>query len=225
MVERRHIDITGLCFRIGSFVMEDVTFSVHRGEYFVLTGPNGSGKSLLMKLICGLYHPESGSIRVGDQRLEDIPPWKRQLGYVPQDGVLFPNRTVSQNIGFGLEVRHVPRPDRDTTIHQITELLRIGHLLDRLPHGLSGGERQKVSLARALVLEPDVLLLDEPVSAIDEQARNEVCQELHRIHRTLGVTTFHICHNQTETTQLADRIGVMAEGRFNHATTGDKVNS
>lgn len=225
MVKGRHIDITGLCFRIGSFVMEDVTFSVHKGEYFVLTGPNGSGKSLLMKLICGLHQPLSGSIRVNDHLLDDMPPWKRHIGYVPQDGVLFPNRTVGQNIGFGLEVRHMPRPNRDTIIHDITELLRIGHLLDRLPHGLSGGERQKVSLARALVLEPDVLLLDEPVSAIDEQARNEVCQELHRIQRTLGVTTIHISHNQTETSLLADRIGVMTEGRLNPATTGNEVNS
>ncbi|NQV33840.1 MAG: ATP-binding cassette domain-containing protein, partial [Phycisphaeraceae bacterium] len=94
MVKARHIDITGLCFRIGSFVMEDVTFSVHRGEYFVLTGPNGSGKSLLMKLICGLQQPLSGSIRVNDHLLDDMPPWKRHIGYVPQDGVLFPNRTV-----------------------------------------------------------------------------------------------------------------------------------
>lgn len=225
MVKARHIDIRGLCFCIGSFVMKDVTFSVHGGEYFVLTGPNGSGKSLLMKLICGLLCPLSGSIRVNDHVLDDMPPWKRRIGYVPQDGVLFPNRTVSQNIGFGLEVRHMRRPDRHKTIDHITELLGIGHLLDRLPHGLSGGERQKVSLARALVLEPDVLLLDEPVSAIDEQARHEVCQELHRIQRTLGVTTIHISHNQTETTQLADRIGVMTQGCFSQATEQDKVNS
>jgi ABC-type sugar transport system ATPase subunit len=225
MVKGRHIDITDLCFEIGSFVMTDVTLSVQAGEYFVLTGPNGSGKSLLMKLICGLHRPLSGSIRVGDHCLDGKPPWKRQIGYVPQDGVLFPNRTVSQNIGFGLEVRHMARPERDKVIGHITELLHIPHLLDRLPHGLSGGERQKVSLARALVLEPDILLLDEPVSAIDEQARNEVCQELLRIQRTLGITTIHISHNQIETDLLADRVGVLDQGRLIHVIAGDKVKS
>jgi ABC-type sugar transport system ATPase subunit len=222
MVKKRHIDIADLCFHIGSFVMQDVTLSVGAGEYFVLTGPNGSGKSLLMKLICGLVHPRSGSIRVGDQRLDEKPPWKRQLGYVPQDGVLFPNRTVSQNIGFGLEIRHVPQSERDAKIDRITELLGIPHLLDRLPQGLSGGERQKVSLARALVLEPEILLLDEPVSAIDEQARDEVCQELQRVQRTLGITTIHISHNQRETSLLADRVGVMAQGRLTDVTSNDR---
>jgi ABC-type sugar transport system ATPase subunit len=222
MVKQRHIDITGLCFHIGSFVMEDVTFSVDAGEYFILTGPNGSGKSLLMKLICGLAYPLSGSICVGDQRLDDIPPWKRKLGYVPQDGVLFPNRTVGQNIGFGLEIRHMPKSARDTRIDRITELLGIAHLLDRLPHGLSGGERQKASLARALVLEPEILLLDEPVSAIDEQARDEVCRELQRVQRTLGITTIHISHNQRETSLLADRVGVMTQGRLTHVTSNDR---
>jgi ABC-type sugar transport system ATPase subunit len=107
----------------------------------------------------------------------------------------------------------------------MTELLRITPLLDRLPHGLSGGERQKVSLARALVFEPDVLLLDEPVSAIDEQARDEVCQELYRIQRALGVTTIHISHNQTETNLLADRVGVLDQGRLLTVTSGNKVTS
>ena len=123
--------------------MKDVTFSVHEGEYFVLTGPNGSGKSLLMKLICGLVQPLSGSICVNDHPLDGKPPWKRHIGYVPQDGVLFPNRTVHQNIEFGLEVSHMPRPKRDGAVNHITELLGIAHLLDRLPRGLSGGERQK----------------------------------------------------------------------------------
>jgi ABC-type sugar transport system ATPase subunit len=224
MVKDRHIDITGLCFHIGSFVMEDVTFSVGAGEYFVLTGPNGSGKSLLMKLICGLIQPLSGSICVNDCPLDGKPPWKRHIGYVPQDGVLFPNRTVHQNIGFGLEVSHMPRPDRDRAIDRITALLGISHLSERLPHGLSGGERQKVSLARALVLEPDILLLDEPVSAIDEQARDEVCQELQRVQEALGVTTIHISHNQEETRMLAHRVGILEQGRLMHISSGNKVN-
>ncbi|MCF7973216.1 MAG: ATP-binding cassette domain-containing protein [Phycisphaerae bacterium] len=222
MVKGRSIDIKALCFRIGSFIMQDVTFQVHGGEYFVLTGPNGAGKSLLMKLICGLHHPLSGSICIDDHPLDGTPPWRRQIGYVPQDGVLFPNRSVSHNIGFGLEVRGMPRRERDTIIHRMTDLLHITHLLDRLPHGLSGGERQKVSLARALVFEPDVLLLDEPVSAIDEQARDEVCQELYRIQRTLGVTTLHISHNPLETNLLADRVGVLDQGRLLQVTSGNK---
>lgn len=214
MVSFGRIEIEELVFRIGSFALENVTLAIQPGEYFVLTGANGAGKSLLMQLICGLYRPVSGVIRVNGQVLEDLPPWKRQMGYVPQDGVLFPNRSVRNNIVFGLEVRKTPKGVRREAVDRIARLLRIEHLLDRLPRGLSGGERQKVSLARALVLRPHVLLLDEPVSAIDETARDAVCRELHRIQRTLGITTVHISHNQTETRLLADRIGVMHQGRL-----------
>lgn len=210
----RAIEIEDLHFQIGSFAIEGVTLGIRAGEYFVLTGPNGAGKSLLMQLICGLYLPLSGSIRVNGVVVKDLPPWKRNIGYVPQDGVLFPNRSVRGNIVFGLEVRKRPKRQRREAVDRIADLLGIEPLLDRMPHGLSGGERQKVGLARALVLEPDVLLLDEPVSAIDESARDAVCRELHRIQRTLGITTVHVSHNRAETRLLADRVGIMDRGQL-----------
>ncbi len=217
------IEIQKLCFRIGRFEMADVNLHVEEGEYFVLTGPNGAGKSILFKLLCGLYRPASGTIRINDREVHDLPPWKRRIGYVPQDGVLFPNRNVFDNIGFGLEVRRVGRAARRAAIERMADLLGIAHLQDRMPVGLSGGERQKVSLARALVLEPDILLLDEPVSAIDESTRDTVCRELREIQRTLGITTLHVSHNRLETQLVADRIGILRDGRLEKNLSGGDI--
>ena len=208
------IEIRKLCFGIGRFAMVDIDLQVAEGEYFVLTGPNGAGKSILFKLLCGLYQPASGCIRIKGREVHDLPPWKRRIGYVPQEGVLFPNRNVYDNIGFGLEVRRIARQARRSAIERTAELLGLSPLLDRMPVGLSGGERQKVSLARALVLEPDVLLLDEPVSAIDESTRDTVCRELCDAQRALGITALHISHNRLETSLVADRIGILRDGRL-----------
>ncbi len=216
------IEIQKVCFRIGRFEMTDIDLHVAAGEYFVLTGPNGAGKSILFKLLCGLYQPASGSIRINGREVHDLPPWKRRIGYVPQDGVLFPNRNVYGNIGFGLEVQHRSRAVRREAIGRVTELLGIADLQDRMPLGLSGGERQKVSLARALVLEPDILLLDEPVSAIDESARDTVCGELREIQRALGITTLHVSHNRLETRLVADRIGILRDGRLERTFASDE---
>lgn len=206
------IEIQRLCFQIGSFEMTDLYLNVERGAYFVLTGPNGSGKSLLLKLLCGIYQPLSGVIQINGCDVHDLPPWERRIGYVPQEGGLFPNRSVGGNIGFGLEVRRVAGEKRVEKIEHVADLLGITHLLERMPAGLSGGERQKASLARALVLEPDILLLDEPVSAIDEQSRDTVCRELREIQRSLGITTLHVSHNRLETELVADRVGIIQNG-------------
>ena len=208
------IEIQKLCFRIGNFEMADLEVSVVRGEYFVLTGMNGSGKSLLLKLLCGVYRPGAGIIRINGCDVHDLPPWQRNIGYVPQEGGLFPNRTVQGNIAFGLEVRGVARDTRRKKVEGTAAMLGITHLLGRQPAGLSGGERQKASLARALVLEPDILLLDEPVSAIDEQSRDSVCRELREIQQRLGITTLHVSHNRLETALVADRVGVIRDGRM-----------
>jgi len=208
------IEIQKICFQIGNFEMVDLQLSVAEGEYFVLTGPNGSGKSLLLKLLCGIYQPRSGVIRINDRDVHDLPPWERRIGYVPQEGGLFPNRSVRGNISFGLEVRGTAREVRLKKIDRMADLLGIRHLLERRPVGLSGGERQKTSLARALVLEPDILLLDEPVSAIDEQSRDTVCRELREIQQKLGITTLHVSHNRLETELVADRVGVICNGKM-----------
>lgn len=139
-----YLKIQNLTFSIGSFKMENLSFSVEKGEYFILTGANGSGKSLLIKLICGLLQPTYGTICVGDKNITNLPPWQRNLGYVPQDKLLFPNRNVRDNIAFGLEVKGIPKTERIKIVDDTAKLFKIEDLLDRKIPGLSGGESQKV---------------------------------------------------------------------------------
>jgi len=214
VVREAGLTVENLHFAIGTFALEGVSFSVEKGEYFVLTGPNGSGKSLLMKLICGLYQPTSGTVSINGASMTNCPSWRRGIGYVPQEGILFPHRSVYRNIAFGLEVRKMSRAERRVRVGRIAEHLGVSHLLKRIPGGLSGGERQKVALARALVLNPDILLLDEPVSAIDEDARETVCKEIRDIQRELGIATLHVSHNKLETEIVADRVAVIDGGRM-----------
>lgn len=221
MVGRMGVELEGVAFRIGTFRMEGLSLSIRRGEYFVLTGRNGAGKTLLIRLIAGLQCPEAGTIRINGRVVNDVPPWQRNVGYLPQDGVLFPNRTVGGNIAFGLEVRGVAKGVMAEEVARVAEMLGIGHLLDRDPVGLSGGERQKAGLARALILKPVLLLLDEPVSAIDEDTRDAVCRELRAIQRRLQLTMLHVSHNTRETALVADRIGVMSEGRIVRIAAGN----
>ncbi|OGV69479.1 MAG: hypothetical protein A2283_06505 [Lentisphaerae bacterium RIFOXYA12_FULL_48_11] len=194
--------------------MQDLSLDVRKGEYFVLTGHNGSGKTIIIKIITGIYRPDSGVVRLGGEIVNDIPPWKRNIGYVPQEGLLFFNRSVRDNIRFGLEVRKVDESSVVERVDRVAELLNITHLMDRPVTGLSGGERQRVALARALAFEPRVLLLDEPVSAIDENSRDELCRELRRIQRALGITVLHVAHAQREIDLVADRCGRIEAGRM-----------
>ena len=214
MVNPAGIQMDKLCFRIGDFAIEDLSLTIHPGEYFVLTGPNGSGKTLILRLIAGLYQPAAGDILFNGRSVIKLPPWQRELGYVPQDGVLFPNRSVRRNIAFGLEVRRLPKEHIKGKVQEMADLLKINPLLERLPDGLSGGERQKASLAQALVLGPAVLLLDEPVSAIAEDSRDALCRELRTIQQELQITVLHVAHNQHETKLVADRVGLLKEGRL-----------
>lgn len=212
MVAEPGIKLEHVQFRIGEFALEDICLDVRGGEYFVLTGPNGAGKTVLVKIIAGLHGPDSGDVFVKGERVTEIPPWQRHIGYVPQEYALFPNLTVAGNLAFGLEVR---KTDKDTVkgeVGKVAELLGISHLLHRMPKGLSGGEQQKVSLARALVLKPAVLLLDEPVSAIDEDCRDDICSELKAIQRETRVTTIHVSHNSREAELVADRMGTLRDG-------------
>lgn len=214
MVNGLGLEVMELCFAIGDFALEYVNLAVNENEYMVLTGHNGAGKTLLLKLMCGLLRPDSGGIYVGEDDVTDAFPWERNIGYVPQDGVLFPNRTVYGNIAFGLEVRHVKRAEREEKVIQAADLLGITDFLERTPESLSGGERQRVSLARAIVFEPRILLMDEPVSAIDEESRDGLCKEIRRVHEKLQLTVIHISHNRQETSIVADRVAVLAHGRL-----------
>lgn len=208
------IEINNLSYRIGNFSLNDFSFSIRNGEYFVLTGKNGSGKSTLVKLIAGLCQPLAGSIKIYGIDMTNIPPWKRKIGYLPQDVLLFPNRSVQRNIQFALEVRHIDSTEINNQVNQIAETLGLSNLLERKPIGLSGGEAQKVCLAGAIVCKPDVLLLDEPVSAVDAKARDFLCKELKLMQQELKITTLHISHNSLETNIVADRSGTLREGQL-----------
>lgn len=201
-----------LLFRIGEFQLDQVSVEVSKGVYFSLLGPPGSGKTLFLECLCGLVRIISGQIFIDGEEVTNLEPRARGIGYVPQDYALFPNLSVQQNISFGLRVRGCSREITNRKVSQAAEMLDIGHLLKRGVYGLSGGEKQRVALARALVMEPKVLLLDEPVSALDEATRQEVCVQLHNIQRQLGLTVIHVSHNLEETFSVADKAGILHRG-------------
>ena len=202
----------GLSFKIGDFQLHDVSIEIPNGEYFSLLGPPGSGKTLFLECLCGLVRILSGQIYIDGENVANLEPRVRGIGYVPQDYALFPNLSVERNIGFGLRVRGCSREKMGRKVSQAAEMLGIGNLLKRSVYGLSGGEKQRVALARALVMEPKVLLLDEPVCALDEATRQEVCAQIHSIQRQLGLTTIHVSHNLEETFSVADKAGILHQG-------------
>jgi ABC-type sugar transport system ATPase subunit len=210
-------------FRIGDFRLNDVSLEVGQGEYFVLLGPPGSGKSLFLETVCGLRRTESGRIFINNLDVTGLEPRLRRIGYVPQDYALFPHRSVKGNIRFGLEAEGLDAAAIERRIGNIAELLKISHLLHRGTDGLSGGERQQAALGRALVIRPAVLLLDEPVSALDESTRESVCGELKRIQRGIGITTIHVCHQLQEAFSVADRAGILRDGEFQQIGTLDDL--
>jgi len=201
-----------LCFRIGTFALQHVDIEVAAGQYFILLGPPGSGKTVFLECLCGLKRAGSGKILIDGRDVTHLEPRTRGIGYVPQDYALFPHLSVEQNIGFGLRARWYQRQDIATKVTEIADLLGIGHLMPRRIKGLSGGERQRVALARALVLRPKVLLLDEPVCALDEVTRQDICAQLLRIQRRLGLTTIHVSHNLEEAFSVADRAAILYQG-------------
>lgn len=206
--------IDNLWLKAGDFLLGEVSLEVGANEYFVLMGPTGSGKSLLARCICGLVRPAGGHVGIGGRDVTDLEPRRRTVGYMPQDCILFPHMDVARNITFPCRVRGERHAAALKNVASIIDMLGLGPLLDRRPETLSGGERQKVALARALAVRPSLLLLDEPLSALDEPTRRHVSAEFLPVLRGLTLTTVHICHNLEEAETLADRIGVMHQGKL-----------
>ncbi len=220
------VAVRDIRLQAGAFELRGVSLNVDAGEYFVLMGPTGSGKSLLVKCICGLIRPLAGTVTIANVDVTRAEPRHRRVGYVPQDSGLFPHMNVARNLTFPLRVAPGRRSrwlgGAGTMSHKlalthvapIIEMLSLAPLLDRSPSTLSGGERQKIAVGRALASNPKLMVLDEPVSALDEPTRRETCRELRRVQQELGVPTIHICHNVAEAEIVADRVGVLLDGRL-----------
>lgn len=200
--------------RAGSFAVKDVSLAVAEGEYFVLMGMTGSGKSLLLKAICGLLRVTSGRMRLHERDITPVEARHRKIGYVPQEGGLFPHLKVIDNVIFPQVVKGIKAKAARDAVQDIIVSLQLESLLTRSVAFLSGGERQKVALARALACEPQLLVLDEPVCALDEPTRRETCRTLRRVQKQFGVATIHVCHSRDEAVLVSDRIGVMCGGRL-----------
>ena len=208
------IQIEDLSIDLGEFHLRDISLSIGDGEYMVLLGPTGAGKTVLVECLVGIHRPKAGRILVDGEDITRLYPEERNVGYVPQDYALFPNMNVAQNLAYGLKARKLPAADIQERVERMMGLLGITHLRHRLPLNLSGGEKQRVALGRALVTEPRVLLLDEPLSALDENLRSELAAELRQTQRAVRGTFLHVCHDLDEAADVADRIAIMNAGRL-----------
>ena len=193
-------------------VLKGVSLRVPSGQFHTLLGPSGSGKTTLLKIIAGFTPADAGSVTLAGARITDTPPEHRNIGVVFQNYALFPHMTVAQNVGFGLRMRRVGRAEREGRVAEALRLVRMTGFEQRRPAALSGGQQQRVALARALVIRPQLLLLDEPLSALDRKVRGEVREELKRIQAETGVTTVMVTHDQEEAMVLADRVLVLEAG-------------
>lgn len=207
----------------GIFSLKDITLHVMRGEYFVILGPTGAGKTLLLEIIGGIHLLQRGHIFLDGKEVTHAPPEQREVGFLYQDYSLFPHLSVEKNIEYGLRVRRVPPEVRMKKIKDLMDMLNIPHLRGRDPTTLSGGEQQKVAMARALAIDPRILLLDEPFSAIDENAKSQLITDMKELHHKEGITVIHVTHNQDEAMILADRIGIMMDGRIVQVGTAQDI--
>ncbi|MCL1919565.1 MAG: ABC transporter ATP-binding protein [Kiritimatiellaeota bacterium] len=218
------VTIENVVKRFGAFVaLKDVSVSIAPGELFFLLGPSGCGKTTLLRCIAGFHTPESGSIRIGARDVTALPPHKRDTGMMFQSYALWPHLTLAENVAFGLEMRKVPKPEIQ---RRVMEALDRVHLADRAkvkPNQLSGGQQQRVALARSLVIEPQCLLLDEPLSNLDAKLRLEMRTEIRRICKQAGLTAIYVTHDQKEALSVADRLAVMRDGIIEQVGTPEEV--
>ena len=218
------VELTDIAKRFGSFTaVHPMSLAIPEGSFFALLGPSGCGKTTTLRMIAGLLDPSEGEITIKGRRVNETPIHKRNLGLVFQNYALFPHKTVAENVAFGLRYRDVPRADVERRVREALELVQLPHLAERYPKQLSGGQQQRIALARAVVIEPDVLLLDEPLSALDANLRENMRVELKRIQHRIGVTTIFVTHDQSEALAMSDEIVVMSEGRVEQVGPPEEV--
>ena len=207
------ISVEKLHLRLGEFELDEVSFEVPNGTYASLMGKTGSGKTSILEAICGLRPITAGTITLCDKDVTKLRSSERGIGYVPQDGVLFEHMSVADHLSFALRIRKWDASDIQSRITELAELLEISHLLERTPRGLSGGEIQRVSLGRAVSFQPKILLLDEPLSALDDETREHMYDVIHRVRAHANITALHVTHNKAEADALGDSQFVIREGR------------
>lgn len=194
--------------------LDNFCLEIGEGEFIALLGPSGCGKTTLLRTAAGFIDPDEGSVYIRGRRMNKIPPYEREIGFVFQNYALFPHKTIEENVGFGLKMRKVPKDEIKKRVLDVTKLLKITGFEDRYPFQLSGGQQQRVALARALVINPRVLLLDEPLGAIDRKLREEMQVELKGLQKKLGITTIFVTHDQGEALTMSDRIVILNGGKI-----------
>jgi molybdate/tungstate transport system ATP-binding protein len=214
------IKVAQLGIRVGAFALSGLNFEVADGQYAVLMGKTGSGKTTLLEALCGLKPVMGGAIFLQGREVTGLPPAARNLGYVPQDRALFQTMTVREHLAFGPTIRKWPRREIEPRVGELAKLLGLERLLGRRPAGLSGGEAQRVALGRALAARPGILCLDEPLSALDDDTREEMYALLRIVRQQTGVTTLHVTHHLAEAQRLADLILILKDGRIEQTTGG-----
>ncbi|MBC7517305.1 MAG: ABC transporter ATP-binding protein [Microbacteriaceae bacterium] len=207
----------------GQRALDGISLSMRPGEFVALLGPSGCGKTTALRALAGLEQVDAGSIRIDEKDVVDVPVNRRDIGMVFQSYSLFPHLSAQDNVEFGLRMRRVPAAERRRRAAESLELVGLGHLAGRYAHQLSGGQQQRVALARALVTRPRVLLLDEPLSALDAKVRVQLREEIRRIQTELGITTLFVTHDQEEALAVADRVAVMREGRIEQIGTPEEL--
>jgi len=226
LVNSNSIKVKNLVKTYGDvYALKNVDLEIADGEYFVLLGPSGGGKTTLLRSIGGFIRPDSGTVEIKGKNVDNLPPDKRPTSMVFQGFALFPHMTVNENIGYGLKLRSIDKDIISEKVAKMMDLVGLSGLSDRKPHELSGGQQQRVQLARALILENDVLLLDEPLSALDAQLRKDMCIELKRLQKTVGISFVHVTHNQEEAMSVADRIAIIADGEMVEQGTPKEIYS
>jgi spermidine/putrescine transport system ATP-binding protein len=209
------IEIRDVTKRFGRFTAVDrVSLTVRAGEFITLLGPSGCGKTTLLRLLAGFETPDEGQILLDGMEVSHLPPYRRNVNQVFQSYALFPHLTVRENVGFGLRMKNVPSADAGPRIRDALAMVSLDEMADRFPHQLSGGQRQRVALARAIVCRPKVLLLDEPLSALDAKLRHTMQLELKHLHKKLGLTFVFVTHDQEEALTMSDRIAVINRGQI-----------
>jgi putative spermidine/putrescine transport system ATP-binding protein len=203
--------------------VQDLSLAIDRGEFITLLGPSGSGKTTTLMIIAGFEQADSGEVFIDNDSILRLPPYRRNIGVVFQNYALFPHLTVAENIGFALRQRRESRHSIARQVAGMLEMMQLPGLGDRYPRQLSGGQQQRVAIARALVFSPRLLLMDEPLSALDKKLREELQLEIKRLHATLGITFIHVTHDQREALVMSDRIAVMHEGRLQQVASPGEI--